>query len=381
MTSESVPPASLAPSDTAPMRSPAHAVHASLGATFAPFAGWEMPVSYQGVVGEHTAVREHVGIFDVSHLGKVLVSGEGAAEFVNNSLSNDLRRASPGKAQYTLCLTEEGGVVDDLIAYLVSESEVFLIPNAANSAEVARRLAAKAPAGVTVDDQHRAFAIFAVQGPQSREVLLAEGLPTDMAYMAFEDARWSALAGTVVRVCRTGYTGELGYELLVPWESAADALTRLVDCIAQRGGQAAGLGARDTLRTEMGYPLHGHELSLEINPLEARCGWAVGWKKPQFWGRDELLRLKSAGVPRQMWGLRALGRGVLRPGLTVTRENQVIGTCTSGTFSPTLKAGIALALLDATAEVDAGAEVMVEVRGRHMPCAVVRPPFVVPKTQ
>lgn len=363
------------------LRSPAHEIHESLGATYAPFAGWEMPISYTGVVGEHEAVRERVGVFDVSHLGKIRVTGARAAEFINASFTNDLRRITPGKAQYTLCCTENGGVVDDLIAYLVSDSEVFLIPNAANSAEVARLLQAAAPRGVTVQDQHQEFAIFAVQGPLSKDVLAVEGLPVNMPYMAFTDARWPGLADAVVRVCRTGYTGEQGYELVVPWERAAEALRILVDAIAARGGQAAGLGARDTLRTEMGYPLHGHELTLEISPVEARCGWAVGWKKPQFWGRDALVRQKEGGVSRQLWGLRATGRGVLRAGMAVRTENGVIGSCTSGTFSPTLKTGIALALLDTAAGVDAGAEVTVDVRGRDMPCEVVRPPFVTPKTQ
>lgn len=381
MTPESVPQAPAATSELTALRSPAHAVHVRAGATFAPFAGWEMPISYTGVVGEHTAVRERVGVFDVSHLGKVLVTGSGAAEFVNSSLSNDLRRIGPGQAQYTLCCAEDGGVVDDLIAYLVSEDEVFLIPNAANSADVARRLHDAAPPGVNVQDQHQEHAVFAVQGPLSGAVLAAEELPAEMAYMAFADVPWPALSDAKIRVCRTGYTGERGYELVVPWEHAAAALTRLVDTISERGGQPAGLGARDTLRTEMGYPLHGHELSPGITPLEARCGWAIGWKKAQFWGRDALLRSKHEGISRQLWGLRATGRGVLRADLPVRHENRVIGTCTSGTFSPTLKAGIALALLDTTAGVDAGTEVTVDVRGRDMPCEVVRPPFVTPKTQ
>ncbi|MBN4927970.1 glycine cleavage system aminomethyltransferase GcvT [Hoyosella rhizosphaerae] len=363
------------------LHSPAHDVHVRLGATFAPFAGWSMPVSYSGVVGEHHAVREHVGIFDVSHLGKILVAGPGAAEFVNTAFTNDLHRISPGKAQYTLCCNDQGGVVDDLIAYLVSENEVFLIPNAANTANVAEMLADKAPAGVSITDQHREFAVYAVQGPQSAEVLAAEGLPTDMRYMAFADAEWAALNGAAVRVCRTGYTGEHGYEIVIAQESAAEAFSHLVERIVAAGGQPAGLGARDTLRTEMGYALHGHELSLDISPVEARCGWAVGWKKPQFWGRDALQAERENGPNRSLWGLKAHGRGVLRAGLAVLQENKVIGTCTSGTFSPTLKAGIALALLDTSADISAGDTVTVDIRGRHMPCEVVIPPFVAPKTQ
>ncbi|MBD8507703.1 glycine cleavage system aminomethyltransferase GcvT [Hoyosella sp. G463] len=364
------------------LSSPANEVHVRAGATFAPFAGWSMPISYGGVVAEHNAVREAVGIFDVSHLGKILVTGTGAAEYINSTLANDLQRISPGKAQYTLCCDESGGVIDDLIAYLVSESEVFLIPNAANSAEVARRLEASAPAGVSVQDQHRDHAVLAVQGPRSAELLELEGLPTSMPYMAFADAEWQGAGGSTVRICRTGYTGEQGYEIVVPSGDAEVALQRLADRAEQLGGRLAGLGARDTLRTEMGYPLHGHELSLEITPVEARCGWAVGWRKPGFWGRDALQRQREAGPSRSLWGLRALGRGVLRPGLDVLgAENEMIGTTTSGTFSPTLKTGIALALLDTSADITAGATVTVDVRGRHIPCEVVRPPFVAPRTQ
>ncbi|MGB3369003.1 MAG: glycine cleavage system protein T, partial [Rhodococcus sp. (in: high G+C Gram-positive bacteria)] len=186
------------------LRGPVHAVHVELGATFAPFGGWEMPVSYAGVVAEHKAVRQSVGVFDVSHLGKALVSGPGAADFVNSTLTNDLGRVGPGKAQYTLCCTESGGVVDDLIAYFVSPDEVFLVPNAANTAAVVAALAAEAPEGITVVDQHRDFGVLAVQGPGSRAIVEQLGLPVDMEYMAFEDARWGDVP---VRVCRTGYTG------------------------------------------------------------------------------------------------------------------------------------------------------------------------------
>ncbi|WP_373876750.1 glycine cleavage system aminomethyltransferase GcvT [Lolliginicoccus levis] len=364
------------------LASPANDVHVGAGATFAPFAGWSMPISYGGVVAEHNAVREAVGIFDVSHLGKILVTGTGAAEYINSTLTNDLQRISPGKAQYTLCCDESGGVVDDLIVYLVSESEVFLIPNAANTAEVARRLEATAPAGVSVQDQHRDHAVLAVQGPRSAELLELEELPTTMPYMAFADATWEGAGGSAVRICRTGYTGEQGYEIVLPSSAAKAALQRLADRAEQLGGRLAGLGARDTLRTEMGYPLHGHELSLEITPVEARCGWAVGWRKPAFWGREALQRQREAGPGRTLWGLRALGKGVLRPGLSVLgAENKMIGTTTSGTFSPTLKTGIALALLDTSADITAGATVTVDVRGRHIPCEVVRPPFVAPRTQ
>ena len=363
---------------TEPLQGPLEDRHRALGASFAEFGGWLMPVSYAGTVAEHNATRNAVGLFDVSHLGKALVRGPGAAEFVNSALTNDLRRIGPGKAQYTLCCTESGGVIDDLIAYYVSDDEIFLVPNAANTAAVVAALEAAAPEGITVTDEHRTHAVLAVQGPLAGEVLSALGLPTDMDYMGYADAEYS---GVPVRVCRTGYTGEHGFELLPPWEQAGVVFDALVAAVRERGGEPAGLGARDTLRTEMGYPLHGHELSLEISPLQARTGWAVGWKKDTFWGRDALLAEKEAGPARLLRGLKVLGRGVLRPELTVLDGQSPVGVTTSGTFSPTLKAGIALALVDTAAGLQDGARVTVDVRGRAVECELVKPPFVAVKTR
>lgn len=352
--------------------------HRDLGASFAEFGGWLMPVSYAGTVSEHNATRNAVGLFDVSHLGKALVRGTGAARFVNSALTNDLNRIGPGKAQYTLCCNESGGVIDDLIAYYVDDDEIFLVPNAANTAAVVEALQGAAPAGVTVSNLHRSYAVLAVQGPRSADVLAELGLPSDMDYMAYADTSFRQVP---VRVCRTGYTGEHGYELLPPWESAGVVFDALAAAVSQAGGQPAGLGARDTLRTEMGYPLHGHELSPDISPLQARCGWAIGWKKEAFFGRDALLAEKEAGPRRLLRGLRMVGRGVLRAGLTVLVGDTPVGVTTSGTFSPTLQAGIALALIDTDADVRDGQEVTVDIRGRAATCEVVRPPFVAVKTR
>lgn len=337
-----------------------------------------MPVSYAGTVSEHNATRDTVGLFDVSHLGKALVKGPGAAAYVNSALTNDLNRIGAGKAQYTLCCTESGGVIDDLIAYYVSDDEIFLVPNAANTAAVVAELQKNAPDGLAITDEHRSYAVLAVQGPKSAEVLGALGLPTDMDYMGYTDAEYD---GVFVRVCRTGYTGEHGYELLPTWDSAGVVFDALVGAVRAAGGEPAGLGARDTLRTEMGYPLHGHELSLDISPLQARCGWAIGWKKDAFWGRDALLAEKEAGPARVLRGLKAIGRGVLRADLAVLDGDTRIGTTTSGTFSPSLKAGIALALIDSAADVADGQRVSVDVRGRAVECEVVLPPFVRARTR
>lgn len=357
-------------------RSPLHDRHVELGARFAEFSGWEMPLQYSGVVDEHTAVRERVGIFDVSHLGKATVAGPGARAFVDSCLTNALDKIVPGKAQYTLCCDEPtGGVVDDLIVYLRSDDELVLVPNAANCAEVVRRLTEAAPYGVEVLDAHRDLAVLAVQGTRSDETLDAIGLPTGHDYMAFADASWEGVALTV---CRTGYTGERGYELVVPWNDAGRLWDALLAAGEPHGILPCGLAARDTLRTEMGYPLHGQDLSLEITPVQARAGWAVGWEKPAFWGRDALLAEKEFGPVRLLRGIRALGRGIPRPGMTVTVDGHT-GKVTSGTFSPSLRTGIGLALLPP--DVADGARVEVDVRGRPEPFEVVRPPFVKPSTR
>ena len=359
-------------------RSPLHDRHRDLGAKIADFGGWQMPIEYGatggGVIAEHTAVRDAVGVFDVSHLGKATVAGPGARDFVNDCLTNDLSRIGPGQAQYTLCCDEAGGVVDDVFSYLVSDEEVFLMPNAANTDEVLGLLSAAAPAGVSVTNQHEDYAVIAVQGPKSADVLAALDLPTELRYVSFVD---SAFDARPVRVCRTGYTGERGYELLVGWHDALELWDALVETARPMGGMPAGLGARDTLRTEMGYPLHGQDLSRDISPLQAGLSWAVGWKKDAFFGRAALLAERAAGPRRRLRGLRLTGRGVPRGQMAVmAADGALLGQTTSGTFSPTLKEGIALALLTTAVELSAGDEVVVDIRGRQVGAQVVGLPFV-----
>lgn len=363
--------------DTPPLPrrvSPVHQQHVRAGAKFAAFGGWSMPLEYAGagVLAEHMAVRTAVGIFDVSHLGKARVTGPGAAAFVNSCLTADLGKITPGQAQYTLICNDRGGVVDDLIAYLVSPEMVFLIPNAANSAEVVRLLAAAAPPGVVVLDEHDEHAVLAVQGPNADAVLTGAGLLAGHPYMSF---RRTASSGAPVIVCRTGYTGERGYELVAPAAVAPALWDTLLEAGQPYGLQPAGLGARDTLRTEMGYPLHGQDLSAEISPVQARLGWAVGWQKGSFFGSAALRAEKEAGPARLLRGLLAAGRGIPRPGMMVRDVvGAEVGRVTSGTFSPTLKTGIGLALLPPDLIEDA--VVTVDVRGRREEFVVTRPPFV-----
>lgn len=335
------------------------------------FAGWSMPISYEGTVAEHTAVRGDVGVFDVSHLGTVWVTGPGARATIDGSFTNDPRGLGDGDSQYTLCATEDGGVVDDLIVYRVAEDRWMAVPNAANTPAVVARLrgvAAEVDDDVTVADESRDWAVVAVQGPRAFAVVV-DLLAVDPAALSFGE-HVAATDDDHVRMCRTGYTGEIGVELVLP---AGDA-PALWDRLRAAGVAPCGLAARDTLRLEMGYPLHGNELSPEISPFEARSGWAVKLEGRDFVGRDALAAARDEGPARRLSGLVGDGRRPPRAGMAVAVEGAHVGVVTSGSFSPTLGVGIGLGLLDAT--VAAGSTATVDVRGTDVPFAVVRPPMV-----
>jgi aminomethyltransferase len=348
--------------------------HLALQAKMADFGGWLMPIEYPGagVIAEHTAVRERVGIFDVSHLGKASVKGQGAVDFLNTMVTNDLSRIAAGKAQYTLLCNEDGGVVDDLIVYRNADDDLFLVPNASNTSSVVEVLKSNAPDSISVENLHEEFAVIAVQGPKSHEVMTSLGINPQMDYMAFAHVE---IAGCKVILCRTGYTGELGFELLPSWGDASKVWDALVAAIKPFDGLICGLGARDTLRTEMGYPLHGHELTLEISPVEAGATWAIGWKKENFRGSHVLKSQKEKGTTRILKAIAATDHGIPRAGMEIKDSSGVvIGEVTSGTFSPTLKKGIGLALINP--EIEIGAHVILDVRGRDSICEVVSLPFV-----
>ena len=354
--------------------SPLHDKHLALQAKMADFGGWLMPIEYPGagVLAEHAAVREKVGLFDVSHLGKASVVGPGALDFLNQCLTNDLNKIKDGSAQYTLLCTPNGGVIDDLIAYRNSADDFFLVPNASNTTDVVKVLHENAPTGIEVKNLHNEFAVLAIQGPLASQVLSQLGISTDIDYMAFTHV---SISRADVIVCRTGYTGEHGYELLPKVQDAARVWNAITDVIAPMGGLVCGLGARDTLRTEMGYPLHGHELSLQISPVEASAGWAVGWKKDSFIGSEILKGQREGGATRKSFALKSLDRGIPRAGMAVKNANgETVGEITSGTFSPSLKVGIGLALLKS--DIELGQTLIIDVRGRDSQCEVVKLPFV-----
>ena len=354
--------------------SPLHEKHLALNAKMADFGGWLMPIEYPGagVLAEHGAVREKVGIFDVSHLGKASVKGKGALEFLNSMFTNDLNRIENGSAQYTLLCTPAGGVVDDLIVYRNAENDFFLVPNASNTTDVVKVLQEHVPAGIEIVNLHLEYAVIAVQGPLAPQVMQSLGVNTEIDYMAFETV---TVGGAEVILCRTGYTGELGYELLPKVGDASKIWDAIVEAIEPVGGLVCGLGARDTLRTEMGYPLHGHELSLEITPVEASASWAIAWDKGDFQGSAVLRSQKSEGAKRRSVAIKSLDRGIPRGGMSVkSKDGAALGEVTSGTFSPSLKVGIGIALLDSTVKI--GDQLIIDVRGRDSLVEVVKLPFM-----
>lgn len=350
--------------------------HLALGAKTHEFGGWEMPLEYSGggVVAEHTATRERVAIFDVSHLGTALIKGANAKEELNKIFSNDLNRINHNQAQYTLLLTEAGGIVDDIFVYLVSDDEVLIVPNASNSDQVLQILTAQLPSTLTITNLHKEISILAVQGPKSKALLAKLNLPGGIEYLSFTKAEYKSHQ---ITVCRTGYTGEWGYELLIPSEIVNELWSELLKQGEAFGVLPAGLGARDTLRTEMAYPLHGQDISKSISPVEAGLMWAVGLNKEFFIGKLAVESEKIRGPKRKSFGLLAVDRAIPRGGMKVFSDSdlkQELGEITSGTFSPTLKQGIALALLDSKVKIDQA--IYVDVRGRAAEFKVVKPPFV-----
>ena len=344
-----------------------HTWHVAAGAKMADFAGWHMPIEYpMGTVGEHRSVRAGCGVFDVSHMGTVRIVGAEAISKLNNLLTNDLNQLANGQVQYTLLCNEDGGVVDDMLVTRLTADEVLLVPNAANTATVLDILRSSMVESAIVDDS-ASTALIAVQGPGSPETLRAVGLSPELSYMT---AAWQPYREGQVLVSRTGYSGEPGFELILPNDLAVRLWEQLVD---RPEVAPCGLGARDTLRTEMGYPLHGQDIGVDIDPIAARLSWAVDWDG-EFRGKTALLHIKDQGPARVLRGVLLKGRGVPRPGMVVSEAGQEVGIVTSGTFSPSLRQGIALALLDA--RIKPGVEVSVDIRGRDVIADVVSPPFV-----
>lgn len=360
--------------DEAELRhSPLEAVHRDLGAKLGPFGGWLMPIEYAGVLAEHRAVRERVGLFDLTHLGKLDVLGPAAFGALQGLLTNDLRRVEVGRAQYHHLLNEAGGVEEDLFLYRLAEDRWFVVPNASNTTKVVD--AVRAAAGDHVVLEHADWCFLGIQGPRSLEVVGALWPEAaDLGYLGCTVVRHR---GREVVLARTGYTGERGYEVFADRELAADLWERLTESGEPFQLEPCGLGARDVLRLEMGYPLYGQDLGPERTSLEAGLGWAVSFDKGGFRGREALVRQREEGPPSRLRGLvTAERRHIPRAHQDVFAGEARVGEVTSGTFSPVLGRGIGMAYLSPADALGEGAEVEVDIRGRRAAARVVTPPFV-----
>ncbi len=346
------------------------------------FAGWRMPVSYAGILEEHRAVRSAAGLFDVSHMGEAIVSGEQAEAFLEFLTPNDIARLEPGQAHYSSLLTESGTYIDDVLVYRMEPKEFLVVVNAANSAkdfEHMRAIAERefgfgASSDLSIRDVSDSWALLALQGPKAASLLapLVGGEPLDT--LGYYRCRWTRVADREVFLARTGYTGEDGFEIFAEAAEAPDLWRELIVAGAHHGLVPAGLGARDTLRTEAAMALYGHEIDDTTTPFEARLGWTIKLDKGPFIGRDALVEAKSKGSARKLVGFEITGRGIAREGYSVLVDGASVGRVTSGTFSPTLEKAIGMAYVPSEL-AGIGRELEIDRRGRRLAAVQVKLPF------
>lgn len=356
-------------------RTPLHAEHARLGARLVPFAGWEMPIQYAGISEEHQAVRTRAGLFDVSHMGEIRVSGSGALGLVDNLVTGDVTKVKNGQALYTCACNERGTILDDLIVYRRSDTEIMIVCNASNRDKIAAHVLGLATPHAAVQDVSEDYALLALQGPKAFEILAALGADSALAQLPSFHFTDSVIAGAKCTVARTGYTGEDGVELFVPPADAARLFVSLLDVGAAHGIAPIGLGARDTLRLEARLSLYGNEIDETTNPLEAGLGWIVKLDKPNFIGKAALVAVRDAGLTRRIVGFEMAGRGIARHGYPLwDAAGKPVGVCTSGGPSPTLGKSIGLGYLP-VGMTEVGTQFQVDCRGKGIPAVVVRTPF------
>jgi aminomethyltransferase len=357
--------------------------HQKLGASFTDFGGWQMPLKYQSELAEHHAVRQAAGLFDLSHMGEVWVTGPDAGKFLDYALVSRLSAVAVGKAKYSLICNEDGGIIDDLISYRRREEKFLVVPNAGNAKAVAEALAERArDFNVTVEDATASISLVAVQGPNSVDILKQlvtaadYAVVTGMKYYAAEEVHFTVSGAPLkLLLARTGYTGEDGFEIYVPNENAASLWSAMLSAGKDFGLVPAGLAARDSLRLEAGMPLYGNELSLEVSPYDAGLGPIVALKKEgEFVGRAALEAQKERGAKRKLVGLKGLGRRAARSHYPVLKDGQTVGEVTSGQPSPTLGYPVALAYVDIE-HVEPGTRLDVDLRGKPEPFEVVALPF------
>ena len=351
-------------------------LHKELGAKLVPFAGWNMPIQFAGVLSEHTCVRERVGLFDVSHMGEIEVKGKDAKKFLQFLLSNNVEKMFDGSILYSLMCYETGGVVDDLLAYRFSENHYFLCVNASNSDKDYDWIARHASSfNVSIKNTSSETSQLALQGPDAKNVLqsLCDISLDDLSYYNF---RKGMVNNVESLISRTGYTGEDGFELYLSPEKVSEVFRSLMEQGRSYGIQPIGLGARDTLRIEMGYPLYGNEIDNNPTPLDAGLGWVIKFDKGEFLGRGSLLKQKEQGSPRRkLVGLKLLTRGVPRAHYQVFKNGESVGEVTSGTFSPTLNTGVGLCYVSSEYS-DVGSHLDVKIRDQLVATEVIQLPFV-----
>lgn len=359
-------------------RTPLHAEHLRLGARMIEFAGWEMPVQYSGILEEHRCVRSAAGLFDLSHMGELRLRGPQALAALENLTTNQVSRLKVGQAQYTLICTPSGGIVDDVLIYRLTDDDFLAVVNAANTEKDFSWI--QTHGFETVANESDQTALVAIQGPMAAKILtqVAEGVDVE-AIRPFWFAR-GKIAGRDCMVSRTGYTGEDGFELYHHVDDAVQLWTALLEAGAGVGLQPAGLGARDTLRLELRYPLYGNDIDETTTPLEAGLQWVVKFDKGPFIGREALLHQATAGIPRRLVGLIMIDRGVPRHGYRIKVGEQEVGHVTSGTVSPTLGKEIAMGYVKAPFAMDQ-AEVQVEIRGKARTARITEGRFVAPHNQ
>jgi aminomethyltransferase len=357
-------------------QTPLFAEHEARGARFVPYAGFRMPVQYRGVTEEHHAVRRAVGLFDVSHMGRLIFEGPEAAALVDGAITNDFSRVAIGRALYTCCCNESGGVLDDLIVYRLAAERVLVVCNAANHGKIASHLSALAQGRAAFEDISARSGLIAIQGPRALELCGAVGSELDVATeLPKNHVRETRLMGLRVTMARTGYTGEDGVEVVVAKEDAATLWRGLLDTGKSLGVEPIGLAARDTLRLEARLSLYGNEIDESTNPFEAGLGWTVKLGAGDFIGKAALVRAKEQAPSRQVVGFEMLGRGIARHGYPLLGSSgEVVGTCTSGAPSPTLGKNIGLGYVPPSLAA-IGTELQVDCRGRSVPARVVETPF------
>ncbi|RAK05443.1 aminomethyltransferase [Halanaerobium saccharolyticum] len=355
-------------------KTPLNQIHKNLGAKMTDFGGWEMPVEYTGIIEEHQAVRNQAGLFDVSHMGEILVRGENAAKSLQKIITNDHQKLEVGKIIYTPICRPDGGIIDDLLVYCLQEDQYLMVVNASNIEKDFNWINDHLLAKTKAENLSNKYAMLALQGPESKKIL-TQLTDIDLNSLDYYRFRQAKAAGIEMIISRTGYTGELGYELYFEPEAAEKIWDRLMEAGSDFGLKACGLGARDTLRLEKTYPLYGNDIDETTNPYEAGLNWTVAVDKGDFIGREKLIEIEKNCCQRKLSPFKITGRGMARHGYVVYAESKKIGEVTSGSYSPTLNESIGLAYLNKE-YTEPGTEIEIKIRKRMVKAEVLKGPFV-----